>query len=184
MRRPLVIALALAVLAFTACGDDGNDGNDGNGTTATTTTTTASSTTTLQSHEVKVFWLTAEGDDCSAVDASTRTVQGSAVLAEAMRALLAGPTAAERGDGFESLFSERTAGMLRSARVDEGVARIDFADFSRIIPNASSSCGSQGLLAQLDATSTQFPTVKRAVYSFEGDVAAFYEWLQLSPPDS
>jgi hypothetical protein len=29
---------------------------------------------------------------------------------------------------------------------------------------------------------TQFPTVDRAVYSFEGDADAFYEWLQRSAP--
>jgi hypothetical protein len=51
-----------------------------------------------------------------------------------------------------------------------------------VIPNASSSCGSAILLAQLDATATQFPTVDRAVYSIDGDTRAFYEWLQLVPP--
>lgn len=38
------------------------------------------------------------------------------------------------------------------------------------------------LLAQLDRTATQFPTVRRAIYSFNGSRHAFYEWLQLSPP--
>jgi hypothetical protein len=59
---------------------------------------------------------------------------------------------------------------------------VDFRNFSRLIPNASSSCGSAMLLAQLNRTATQFPTVRRAVYSFNGDRHAFYEWLQREPP--
>jgi hypothetical protein len=72
--------------------------------------------------------------------------------------------------------------MLRSVAIVRGTARVDFRDFSRVVPNASSSCGSALLLAQLDRTATQFPTVRRAVYSFDGSVRAFYEWLQRSPP--
>lgn len=175
-QRLFVLLLGLA-LVVAACGDSG-------GGPATTTTSGSDTSTTAGTHDVRVFWLTGPGDDCSAVAPATRTVQGSAVLTAAMRSLLAGPTPDEQARGLHSLFSERTAGMLRSARIEDGVARVDFADFSQVIPNASSSCGSQGLLAQLDATATQFPTVKRAVYSFDGDVAAFYEWLQLAPPDA
>ena len=67
-------------------------------------------------------------------------------------------------------------------RISRGVARIDLRDLRRIIPNASTSCGSALLLAQLDRTARQFPTVRRAIYSFDGSVSAFYEWLQLSAP--
>jgi hypothetical protein len=74
--------------------------------------------------------------------------------------------------------------MLRSARVSAGVAYVDFRDFSRVIPNASSSCGSALLLAQLNRTAVQFPTVQRAVYSFNGSRSAFYEWLQRAAPAS
>lgn len=72
--------------------------------------------------------------------------------------------------------------MLRSVRLSQGIAHIDFRDFRRVIPGASSPCGRASLLAQLDRTATQFPTVRRAIYSFNGSRAAFYEWLQLSPP--
>lgn len=99
-----------------------------------------------------------------------------------MRALLRGPTAAERARGYGGWFSSRTAGRLRAVSASNGVARIDFEDFSRLIPGASSSCGSALLLAQLDRTALQFPTVRRAVYSFGGSQRAFYEWLQRSPP--
>jgi len=99
-----------------------------------------------------------------------------------MNALLRGPTSVERRRGYGGWFSSQTAGMLRGVRLTRSIAYIDFKDFRRIIPNASSSCGSAGLLAQLDRTATQFPTVRRAIYSFNGSRTAFYEWLQLSSP--
>lgn len=133
--------------------------------------------------EVKVFFPRGDpGRDCDRVFARTRTVRAPAVLRGALEALLRGPTAAERRRGDGGWFSARTAGMLRSVWIARGVARVDFRDFRRIVPNASSSCGSTLLLAQLDRTATQFPTVRRAVYSFDGSTRVFYEWLQLSPP--
>jgi hypothetical protein len=99
-----------------------------------------------------------------------------------MQALLRGPTAAERRRGYGGWFSSRTAGYLRSINLVGGVARVDFGDLRRVIPGASSSCGSALLLAQLNRTATQFPTVVRAVYSLNDNVNAFYEWLQRSAP--
>ncbi|HEY6746791.1 MAG TPA: GerMN domain-containing protein [Mycobacteriales bacterium] len=104
------------------------------------------------------------------------------VATAALRQLLAGPTAAEREAGTWSWFSARTAGMLRSVRVADGVAYADFSDLRPVIPNASTSGGSAALLGELDATLMQFRTVQRTVYSLDGDVAAFYGWLQLAPP--
>ena len=122
------------------------------------------------------------GPSCARVLPLARTAQTPAVLTGAMRALLRGPTAAERSRGYGGWFSAKTAGMLRSVRVANRVAYVDFRDFSRVIPNASSSCGSALLLAQLDRTAKQFPTVRRTAYSFDGSASAFYEWLQRSPP--
>lgn len=124
----------------------------------------------------------AMGNRCDRVVALKRTVRGPAVLAAAMRELLKGPTGAERRAGYAGWFSARTAGKLRSIRIAGGVAFIDLADLRRIIPNASSSCGSSLLLAQLNRTATQFASVGRAIYSFNGDRRAFYEWLQYSTP--
>jgi hypothetical protein len=131
---------------------------------------------------VRVYFPRGEGGPCSRVRSVSRVVRFPAVLRGAMTALLRGPTPAERRKGYGGWFSARTAGMLRSVNLVRGVAYVDFKDFRRIIPGASSSCGSALLLAQLDRTATQFPTVDRAVYSFNGSRSAFYEWLQLSPP--
>ena len=122
------------------------------------------------------------GIQCKRVFPVLRRVGAPAVLKGAMSALLRGPTSVERRRGYGGWFSSRTTGMLRGVRLARGVAYVDFEDFRRVIPNASSSCGSALLLAQLDRTATQFPTVRRAIYSFDGSRIAFYEWLQLSPP--
>ena len=122
------------------------------------------------------------GANCARVFALGRKVQAPAVLGGALKALLRGPTASERARGYGGWFSAKTAGMLRRVRVAHGVAYVDFRNFSRVIPSASSSCGSALLLAQLGRTATQFPTVRRAIYSFDGSRRAFYEWLQRSPP--
>jgi hypothetical protein len=122
------------------------------------------------------------GPDCRYVRSAPRSVGSPAVLRGALTALLAGPTAAERREGYGGWFSEETAGALRAVSLRDGVARVDLDDLRGVIPNASSSCGGALLLAQLDRTATQFGTVRRAVYSFDGDVAAFYEWLGLDAP--
>jgi hypothetical protein len=120
--------------------------------------------------------------DCGRVVAVHRSVARPAVLRGALRALVAGPSPAERRRGYGGWFSARTAAALRSVRLHRGVAYIDLRDLRRVIPNASSSCGSALLLAQLNRTATQFPTVRRAVYSFAGSRSAFYEWLQQPTP--
>ena len=141
-------------------------------------------TPTTRTVGVNVYFSRA-GTDCSAVYPLARSVTPPQVLAGAMSALLAGPTATEKASGYSSFFSSATAGMLNWAHVDaSGLARIDFANFSSIIPNASTSCGSQALLSALNHTATQFASVKSAVYSFDGSVSAFYLWLQLVPPSA
>lgn len=122
------------------------------------------------------------GNSCTRVLPRSRRVRPPAALRGAMAALLQGPTHAERGGGYGGWFSARTAGRLRSASIRAGTARIDFRDLRAIIPNASTSCGSALLLAQLDRTALRFAAVKRTAYSFDGDVRAFYEWLQRPAP--
>lgn len=133
--------------------------------------------------KVLVYFHRGTPDDPHTVAAASRSVpKTEAVATAALTELLPGPTAEEQRNGYWSLFVPATAKKLNSVRVANGVAHADFSDFRQIIPNASSSFGSAALLAELDTTLRQFPAVKSTVYSFDGDVAAFYEWLQLSPP--
>lgn len=141
------------------------------------------STSTSATMTVTIFLHRGQLADPAEVVAVRRTVPRTAKVATAaLQQLLAGPTATERRAGYWSHFSAATAGMLRSLQVSGGVARADFRDFRAIIPNAGSSAGSAALLAELDSTLKQFRTVRATVYSFKGDVAMFYEWLQLEPP--
>lgn len=133
--------------------------------------------------EVRVFFIPGGADPCGTVAPVVRMVTGPVTAEVALRELLAGPTAEEAAAGFTSLFGPATADALLDVVVTDGIALVSFSDLRQIIPNASSSCGSAALLAALDATLAQVPGVRGARYSFGGDEAAFYEWLQMAPPD-
>lgn len=136
----------------------------------------------IRTQAVSIFAPRGTGSNCARVLPLKRLVRSPAVLKGAVQALLAGPTRTERARGYGGWFSVATAGRLRSVRIVRGIAYIDFRNFARIIPNASSSCGSTLLLAQLDRTAKQFTTVKATVYSFDGSRHVFYAWLQREAP--
>lgn len=131
-----------------------------------------------------MFLGSGDPNDCAAVTPVGRRVEGEPTLEKAMRELMAGPTADERARGVGGWFGRETADLLISAEVVDGVARVDFGDLRPVIPNASSSCGSALLLAQLDQTARQFDEVSRTLYSIDGDASTFYEWLQMGVPDA
>jgi len=133
--------------------------------------------------EVRVFFVPGGADPCGSVAPVVRTVAGPVTAARTLRVLLAGPTAAEAAAGFTSLFGPATADALLDVVVVDGIARVSFRDLRQIIPNASASCGSAALLGALDATLVELPGIRSARYSFGGDEAAFYEWLQMEAPD-
>ncbi len=134
---------------------------------------------------VEVYFANHDRDVEPAVFSVPREVEGPDVLTGAIEELLAGPTEDEVSEGYRSLFSDETAGMLHEVTLEDGSAHVSFdAELRDVIPGASSSTGSTLLLDSLDATSTQFSTVDDAVYSLEGDVEEFYGWLQRVPPEA
>ncbi|MEU4421533.1 Gmad2 immunoglobulin-like domain-containing protein [Actinoplanes sp. NPDC024001] len=134
---------------------------------------------------VKVYFHRGPADDPTKVVAVPRSVPRSPKVATAaLTQLLAGPTRAERDAGYWSVFTAATAGKLRSVRVADSVGYADFRDLRPVMPTAGSSAGTAAFLTELDTTFKQFGTVHRTLYSLNGDVAAFYEWLQLSPPEN
>jgi hypothetical protein len=135
--------------------------------------------------EVEVFFANADlGDPCGEVFAVTREVDADDPVTGALEALLAGPTATEQAQGYGGWFSQDTADTLLAATVDDdGTAHVVFSDLRLMIPNASSSCGSAGLLAQLDTTLLAFDHIRSTRYAL-ADQGAFYEWLQLADPDA
>ena len=133
--------------------------------------------------ETVTLYFSRDGEDCDLVEPVTRSVEGEVTLDVALRELLAGPSESELDAGYGSWFSADTADLLESVEVDDGVANVSFdASLRDVISGASSSCGSANLLAQLDATVAEFDEVDRAVYALDGDVDAFYEWLQMEAP--
>jgi hypothetical protein len=145
---------------------------------------TASPVPSGTTHVVSIYAPRGVSNDCARVLPLRRVVRGPALLRGTMQALLAGPTKAERVRGYGGWFSAKSAGHLRGVRIARGVAFIDFRSFAHDIPNASTSCGSALLLAQLDRTAKQFKAVRGTVYSFNGSSHAFYEWLQREAPEA
>lgn len=127
---------------------------------------------------VTVFF-SCHGSD-AAVPAYRLVPTTSGVLKASLEQLLAGPSPAERTAGLSSWFSTETAGMLASVSLSDGKAVVNFHDLRAVIPNASTSAGSQLLLRQLDATVFQFSTVRSVEYRINGSCATFFEWLQLA----
>ena len=133
--------------------------------------------------ELRVFFVPGGADPCGTVAPVVRKVAGPVTAELVLRELLAGPTADETAAGFTSIFGPATADALIEVVIADEIARVSLRDLRQVIPNASSSCGSAALLGALDATLSQLPGIRGARYSFGGDEAAFYEWLQRSPPD-
>ena len=173
-RRKAITAIALAALVALAALASVAGGCGGPAPTA------ASSAPV---EEVRVFFVPGGADPCGTVAPVVRKVAGPVTADVVLRELLAGPTAGETAAGFTSLFGPPTADALLDVEVVGGIARVSFRDLRQIIPNASASCGSAALLGALDATLVELPGIRSARYSFGGDEAAFYEWLQMEAPD-
>lgn len=147
---------------------------------------TASEEPDKAARKVDVFFVQRadpEAGDCTAVTSLSRQVEGPGVLRGALTELLKGPTAAEKADGYTSIFGPATTGTLNDVEIDAGIAHVDLADFRDEVSEASTSCGSTAMLTALDATVLQFPTIEQVVYSLDGSVSAFYDFVQRPAPN-
>jgi hypothetical protein len=149
--------VVLALVALAACGADEGD-----------------ELVLMDMHTVEV-WFTRNEEPTPA----RRRVAG-APLDGALRALVLGPTAEERADGLTSWFSPETRNVIRRVQAADGDVIVDFRDLPDLIPGASTSAGSQHLLASLDYTVFQFDWVETVEYRLDGSCDAFWEWLQRS----
>lgn len=159
----------------------------------TTSTSTAPSASASPAPEPQTVWLYFVGPHgggplCQDVVSAAREIPaGIDPVREAMRLLVAGPDEPEAAEGLGGAFSAETAGTLNIAHREGDTVYVDFDNFAEIIPNSSTSCGSASLFAQLDTTvvSNQHdvPAELLTCYSFDGELAPFYEWLQQSVPN-
>lgn len=193
MRRLTTIAILILVIG-TACdttstttGGETTTTTTGAATTASPATTQpspptsppASSTTPPTDHStVWVYFSFGDGSDCAMVKGLERTYEGTGAVEAAFQALVGGPDDEEAAVGAGSFFSAETAGTVNSALISDGILSVDFADFRDRLNNASTSCGSEALLSQLNTTAFQFPEVDRVIYSINGSCSTFFNWLQ------
>lgn len=205
--RAVAVALLTVAMLAGACGSDAAPTTTGattapstmapptsGSTTSTDATTTSSATTVPPStapastgsttepvadQPVQVFYSTGDGSDCAEVTGFERLIaDGFDPVIMAFDLLVAGPTAEEVAAGAGSFFSEESAGTINSVLLEDGTLTIDFSDVRVLLSNASTSCGSGSLLAQLNATAFQFESIDRTRYEIEGSCDRFSEWLQ------
>ena len=139
-----------------------------------------------QTMTIKVYFSNNKNgvDDCAKVQPVTRTIpKTSAVAKAALEQLLAGPTEQERAQGYFSWFSQDTKSALLGVKVKNKTAYVNLKDIRQTITSASSSCGSTILMAQLENTLKQFPSIKRAFFAIEGSPEEFYGFQQMECPD-
>ena len=152
-------------------------------TGATTTSIVATSTTTTTEpppvESVEVFFSVGDGSDCSMVEGFTVKVPaGDDPIEVSLAALVGGPTEEEAESGASSFFSTDTAEVITSISLEDGLLLVDFVDLRSDLDDASTSCGSEALLSQLNATALQHPNVERVRYSVVGSCSLFFNWLQ------
>ncbi|MBI4948317.1 GerMN domain-containing protein [Candidatus Berkelbacteria bacterium] len=129
---------------------------------------------------VKIYFSKTGDTDCSKVYAINRTIPKTTMIGTAaLNQLFKGPTDTEKTNGYTSLFSSKTANILNSLQVTNGVAYVNLKDIRTLIPSASSSCGSAQFIAEVESTLEQFNTVKKVVNAIDSDVEKFYEWVQI-----
>ncbi|MEU1964438.1 GerMN domain-containing protein [Micromonospora sediminicola] len=128
---------------------------------------------TVGTREVKLFLLREQaGQRCPQVVAVKRDVPARGVAKEALRALLDGPTPADRAAGLTSAF-DGDAHRFRYLKLDGSNARADFTDLDGVLA-PDDSCEKTKLLEPMRRTLEQFGWIEQARFSIRGDQRAFY----------
>jgi spore germination protein GerM len=117
--------------------------------------------------KIKIYFYHEPGEyiDLSPV---TRTIRTASPARAAIQALLKGPTAAERKQGFDGLASASDF-AIGSLTVRNGTARINFV-VSQDWRGFPGDIAPARFKKAVELTLKQFPTVKEVVVSLNGDV--------------
>lgn len=141
--------------------------------------------------EIRVYFTSTQNnpnlEDCSKVEAVIREVPKTYDTLKTAKLAIAqifkGPTEEELTAGLKKYWID-DAELLREIKTENQTIYLNWKNIENLIPNASSSCGSQTFLNPLEATLTQFSQIKSVVHAIEGDPKAFYDWLQIGCPEN
>lgn len=176
MRRMLAL-LAVVGLVAAACGDGGATdagpvpGRPETSVAADSPTTTAGGSapaTTAPSATTQVSVWLAKGETLEAVQRTVPRVPG--IGAEAVKALLAGPTPAESRAGYTTAVPTGTR-FLGLVIDGAGIAKVDL---SRDFESGGGSLGLTMRLGQVTCTVGQFPTVKGVRFALAGELVSVF----------
>ena len=119
-------------------------------------------------------------EDCRKVFPTERTIPKTpAVARAALDEFLKGMTEEERKREFWSFSPEETKDVVLKLNVKNGAAYLNFnKSVYEKLGSATTSCGG-GFFPGLEATLTQFPTIKNVYYAIEGNANEFYDWVQV-----
>jgi len=167
----LVVGLALAI-ATAACGASGGGSVDAGSTPtrpattapgATATTAPGAPGTTAGGDTTEVTLYLTQGEKIVAVRRAVPKVAG--IGAEAVKALVGGPTAAESADGLGTAIPADT--RFRGLAISDGVARVDL---SKDFESGGGSLSLSLRLAQVTCTLDQFDSVTGVRFLLDGDL--------------
>lgn len=139
---------------------------------------------TPQKVKINVFFgnskLNPNSIDCGKVYPVEREVfQGNEVIG-AINQLFAGLTAEEIKSGYTSFFSAKTKSINIGSFVKNGILYINFSsNILKLIPNASTSCGSGQFRSEIETTAKQFPGINKVYFAIESNPETFYNWMQV-----
>ena len=125
-RVAMTALLAGLVLVLVGCSGDGDDDADTDAPDQPSDEQADpdpddDAATEPTAREIQVFFTNLDRGAEGEVYPVERTTTDDDLPAAAVSELLAGPTAAERDQGYSSWFSQDATGMLRSVRVEDGV---------------------------------------------------------------
>lgn len=168
MRRTVVLLLLVLVFAMlvTGCGraqsPNGPAPSNGDPTQEETTTDVTSPDAPADGQEREVVIYLMRDDE--KVHPLRRQVEGSGVASGALKALLEGPTAAEKTAGASSSIPAGT--RLLGVSLNGGVATVDL---SREFGSGGGSLSIMSRVAQVVFTATQFSTIESVIFEIEGE---------------
>lgn len=119
-------------------------------------------------------------EDCTDVKPVSRKIPKTKAVAQAaLEELFKGITPEEAKNGFVSFTPEETKGILKSIKIKNKVAYVNFnKNVYEQMGTATTSCGG-GFFSSIEKTLLEFPTIKKVFYAIEENPADFYEWVQV-----